>query len=143
MGEGTVIDQSSVLRQVPLFVGLPDSAIEAVGGVATEEELADGAVIAREGDPGDAFFVILDGQARVEQGGIEIGLLQAGDFLGEIALVDGRPRSAAVIADGPVRALRVGREEFLELFDRHPAIRLGIVMALADRLRRDAGSPVD
>ena len=138
-----MIDQTSVLRRVPLFTGLTDTAIDAIAGVSREVEFADGETLARQGEPGDAFFVLLDGVARVEQGASTIGELAAGDFLGEIALVDGRPRSATVVAVGTVRALRIGREGFLDLFERFSPVRLGIVMALTDRLRRDGGAPQD
>ena len=63
--------------------------------------------------------------------------LGPGDFLGEISLVDGRPRSATVTATGPVKALVIGRPAFLELMDRYGAVRLGVLMALTERVRGD------
>jgi CRP-like cAMP-binding protein len=125
------------LRGVPLFAGMSDRALEAVAGMATETEFEDGTAITTEGDDGDAFYLIVSGTVRVTRGGSPVGDLGAGAFIGEISLIDGRPRTATAIAVGPVQALVVARAEFLELMDRFAAVRLGVMMALADRVRSD------
>jgi CRP-like cAMP-binding protein len=125
------------LSTVPLFSGMPESALEAVAGLATETQFADGDTITREGDEGDAFYVVTAGQLAVTRNGMNIRDLGPGDFLGEISLIDGRPRTATVTAAGPVEALVVRRADFLELMDRYGAVRLGVLMALTDRIRGD------
>ena len=125
------------LRAVPLFQGMTDQALEAVAALANEVEIADGATVTREGDPGDSFFVIVDGRLRISRHGETIRDLGPGDFLGEISLVDGRPRTATAVAVGPVNAIVIERPAFLELMDRFGAVRLGILMALSDRIRHD------
>jgi CRP/FNR family cyclic AMP-dependent transcriptional regulator len=125
------------LKAVPLFQGMTDNALEAVAGLATEVEFADGQTVTREGEEGDSFFVLVDGQLRVSRNGGAIRDLGPGDFLGEISLIDGRPRSATTVAMGRVKALVVYRPAFLELMDRFGAVRLGILMALTDRIRSD------
>ena len=131
------------LRTVPLFQGMTDRALDAVAGLGTEVTFADGESVVREGDEGDAFYVVTDGRLAVTQGDRHLGDLGAGDFLGEIALIDGRPRTATATAVGPVDAVRIERPAFLELVDTHGAIRLGILMALTDRIRRDAATSSD
>ena len=130
------------LKRVPLFAGMTDRAIEAISALATEQPVADGEAIVVEGDPGDAFYLLVEGQVDVTRRGEAIRRLGTGDFIGEIALVDGRARTATATAVGPVRTLVVHREAFLELRDRHPAVRLGILMALTDRIRSDGDEPV-
>jgi len=130
------------LKRVPLFAGMTDRAIEAISALATEQPVADGEAIVVEGDPGDAFYLLVEGQVDVTRRGEAIRRLGTGDFIGEIALVDGRARTATATAVGPVRTLVVHRDAFLELMDRHPAVRLGILMALTDRIRSDGDEPV-
>ena len=125
------------LKAVPLFQGMTDQALEAVAALANEVAIADGATVTREGDPGDSFFVIVDGRLRISRHGETIRDLGPGDFLGEISLVDGRPRTATAVAVGPVNAIVIERPAFLELMDRFGAVRLGILMALSDRIRHD------
>jgi CRP-like cAMP-binding protein len=128
------------LKRVPLFQGLTDRSLEAIAGLAHEIDFEDGQPLTTEGDAGEAFFLLLEGRVEVTRGGAPIGPLGPGDFIGEISLIDGRPRSATTMAVGPVRALEVCRPEFLELMERHPAVRHGILVALTDRIRSDERS---
>jgi arsenate reductase (thioredoxin) len=129
-----------VLRQVPLFEGLTDRAIAAVARVANELRFDAGEVLVREGEAGDSFLIVESGQAEVSRGGETVRTLSRGDFLGEIALLDGGTRTATVTATGPVSALCVERDAFLRLMDESSAVRFGIIEALSARLRRDAAS---
>lgn len=137
---GSTVD---MLRSVPLFTGMTDTAIEAIEAIVEPLDYAAGATLVREGDPGDRFIVLVEGRARVEQDGRPIRELGRGDFLGEIALLDGRSRTATVIALEPIHALTIRSEAFLDLVDRHAAIRLLVISALTDRIRAAAPSPVD
>lgn len=125
------------LANVPLFQGMTESARDAIAGLAQETHFPDGADVTREGDEGDAFYVVVDGRLIVSRNGMTLRELGPGDFLGEISLVDGRPRTATVTASGPVKALVIRRPEFLELMDRYGAVRLGVLMALTERVRGD------
>lgn len=129
---------NEVLRSVPLFAGLTDSAINAIADMAHETTYDGDAVLVREGDEGDRFIVLVEGSAAVDQGGSQVATLRAGDFLGEIALVDGKPRNATVTAIEPIRAFEIRRDDFSALMDRSPSVRLGILMALTDRVRAGA-----
>ncbi len=131
------------LTQVPLFRGMTQSALDAIAGLAAETQFADGDDVTREGDEGDAFYVVVDGQLVISKNGMTIRNLGPGDFLGELSLVDGRPRTATATAAGPVKALVIRRSEFLELIHRYGAVRLGVLMALTERVRRDENAPFD
>jgi CRP/FNR family cyclic AMP-dependent transcriptional regulator len=132
---------TDVLRGVPLFNGMTERVIEAIAALTTEQTFADGDTLVRQGDAGETFIVLLDGSARVERDRQPIAELGRGDFLGEISLVDGGPRTATVTANGPVRALVVRRADFRRLFDEFGAFRYDIVTALTRRIRRDAADP--
>jgi CRP-like cAMP-binding protein len=132
---------TDTLRGVPLFSGMPERAVEAIAGLATETTYAAGEPIVREGDPGETFIILVSGSAQVERHARPIADLGPGDFLGEISLVDGGPRTATVIATEPVGALVVQHTDFRRLFEEYGAVRYDIVTALTNRIRRDASEP--
>ena len=132
-----------VLRAVPLFEGMTDRSIETISELAEPTTFPAGEALVREGEPGESFIVLTAGEATVEQGGRTLRTLHAGDFLGEISLVDGGPRTATVIATSPVEAMVVDRDGFGRLMEEFPAVRLDLLEALTRRLRARAGSPTD
>ena len=134
---------ADLLRSVPLFTGMTDSAIQSVGGLAHEIRFAAGEDLVREGDEGDSFLVIVEGRARVVQNGDTLRDLGPGDYLGEIALIDGGPRTATVTALEPIRALVVERSDFRRLIDDFSAVRFHVLTALTQRIRREAPSAGD
>ncbi len=134
---------ATVLRRVPLFEGMTDRAIEAIANLATEEAVPAGDVLVTQGEPGDAFYLVLAGRLSVARDAVAVKELTAGAFLGEIALVDGGPRTATVTALTEVRVAVIRREAFASLMDRYSSVRHGILVALTDRIRRDARNTVD
>jgi CRP-like cAMP-binding protein len=130
-----VDSKQRVLAQVPLFAGLKGRELEELGRLTDEIDVRSGAELTHEGRSGDAFFVVLDGTVRIERAGSQIATLGPGDFLGEIALIDGGPRTATAIADGPVRALVVGHREFHRLMDDFPRVAIEVLVAFARRVR--------
>ena len=138
-----MVASADALREIPLFKACSDRSIEIIAGIVRETTFPDGAVLVREGDPGDSLIVIRRGSATVDQGGTTVRRLGSGDFLGEIALIDGRPRTATVVAAEPIDALVVDRAGFSRLMDEFPVIRLDLVTALTDRLRSRGPAPTD
>ncbi|HEY7737118.1 MAG TPA: cyclic nucleotide-binding domain-containing protein [Candidatus Limnocylindrales bacterium] len=128
-------EKQRVLSRVPLFARCGGRSLEAIGRLADEVDVKDGTELTREGSSGGEFFVIVDGKVRLERGGKEIAVLGPGDFLGEISLIDGGPRTATATADGPARLLVVAHREFHTLMADYPDIRLEILEALAQRVR--------
>ena len=130
------IDQKlELLKHVPLLHGLSRKDLEEVGMLAEEVDVPDGYVLCREGAPGSEFFMIVSGQVRIDQGGRTIRVMDPGEFLGEIALVDEGPRSATATTVGPTTVLVLTRPGFRELMGKHESIEHSVLRALASRIR--------
>ena len=123
------------LRRVPLFSRLGQKDLERIGQLADEIEVGLDDVLAEKGRVGHEFFIVLDGHVRVFDGTRDIAQLHRGDFFGEIALLDGRPRTATVKSDGITRLLVVGHREFHSLMDEFPDLRRAVLAAVGERLR--------
>jgi len=126
-----------LMKQVPLFSKLSGSCLKEVAGLADEIDLPEGKALTTEGERGREFFVLLEGEADVQQKGKHIRTLGEGDFLGEIALVTKVPRTATVTTTSPVRALVITDRDFAALLKRSPAIGQGVLEALGERLAPD------
>ena len=123
-----------MLAEVPLFAGLSRRHLGRIASVAVTKRYAPGGKLVHAGEPGDAFYVILDGRVRVEVPGRGIEL-KTGDFFGEMALIDGEPRSATVASIGEVYVMRIPRTKFLKVLEAEPKIALAILATLTRRLR--------
>jgi CRP-like cAMP-binding protein len=128
-------DWIPVLAGVPLFGGLSRRHLKRVSSLARTRRFAPGTSIVRRGDAGSAFFVLLDGEARVVPPTGRPRRLRAGDFFGEMALLDESPRSADVVADGEVLAMTISRSAFGKLLRNEPALAQELLRTLAARLR--------
>ncbi len=128
-------DWAPVLGEVPLFRNLPRRHLRRVAALARPRRFASGASIVRAGDAGSAFYVLLDGAARVDTPTGRSRRLRAGDSFGEMALLDDSPRSASVVADGEVLAMTISRTAFSKLLRSEPALTHELLRTLAARLR--------
>src|ERR671939_803766 len=126
-----------LMRRVPLFAKLRGKALQEVAAIADEIDLPKGKELARQGDRGREFFVVLDGEAEVRKDGRRVNTLGKGDFFGEIALVTKMPRTASVTTATPVRALVITERDFNALLKRSPEVSHSIVEALGERLAAD------
>jgi len=124
-----------VLSEVPLFAGLGARHRRKVASLARIRRFADGASLVRAGEPGDALHVVLDGTVSVRRRGRPSRTLGAGSILGELALLDGGPRTASVAAQGEVVTLTVPAPRFRTLLRAEPSIAIAIAEELARRLR--------
>jgi CRP/FNR family transcriptional regulator, cyclic AMP receptor protein len=125
-----------LLRGVPLFAGLGKGELSELEALVDEVDVPAGKVLCRQGQSGEEFFVIVDGFVRVERDGRELNVLGPGQFLGEVSLVDGGPRTATATATTDGRVLVVGHREFHSLMDRYPTIETAVLRALAQRIRQ-------
>ena len=123
-----------VIKKVPLFSKLSRKGLQDVAHIADELDLPVGKLMAREGDRGREFFVLLEGEAEVTKGGRRINTVKGGEFFGEIALVTKMPRTAAVTATTEVRVLVITERDFAALLKRSPEVGRGVAEALAERL---------
>jgi CRP/FNR family cyclic AMP-dependent transcriptional regulator len=127
------------LRKVPLFSRMNQRQLERLGQLADEIDVGLDEVLAEQGRVGHEFFIVLDGRLVVLDGRKPVAQLGPGDFFGEIALLDGRPRTATVRAEGITRLLVVGHREFHALMDEFPELRKTVLEEVAARLRRFGG----
>ncbi len=123
------------LKSSSLFRGLPGQELARIADLAGTVHLQEDELLFREGDPGDAFYMVVSGSVAVERGTRRIAALGPHEGLGEMALLDGEPRSASVRALGPVTLLRIDQASFEALVDRSPALAKGIYRSLSRRLR--------
>jgi CRP-like cAMP-binding protein len=95
----------------------------------------EGAAIVKEGDPGDSFFMVLSGQAKVVVKNRTVNRILPGDHFGEISLLDGQPRSASVVTETPMTVASIDRKGFERLLQNDPDLSLAMLRTLAKRLR--------
>ena len=122
------------LAGVPLFEGLSKKELRLVAQLSTYLEEPEGTVLTREGDPGHEFIIVLDGEVEVLLGDKLIATRGAGTYIGEIALLDHRPRTATVVAKTPVKIEVIAQREFAGLLSEVPEISQKILPAMARRL---------
>jgi CRP-like cAMP-binding protein len=123
------------LAGIDLFQGLSRRDLGQVAAMTKELDFAAGQVITEEGERGGRFYVLLDGEADVLVGEDVVNALKAGDSFGEVSLIDGRPRSATVVARSLVRTLSLSSWNFRPLLREHPSIGEAILMEMCRRLR--------
>jgi len=131
----------AVLAKVPLLSGLGQKDLAEVAQLCDEVDVPAGYVLMREGTPGSEFFVILDGSVEITSGGATLRTMGAGEFLGEIALVDHGHRTATATTTTPARLLVLGTREFKSLLSAHPEIQGDVMLALAKRIRTTGTTP--
>ena len=123
-----------LISKVPLFSRLSRKGLEDVARIADEIDLPAGKVMAKEGDRGREFFVLIEGEANVTKGDRSINTMKEGDFFGEIALVTKMPRTASVTATTDVHVLVITERDFGALLKRSPEVGRGVAEALAERI---------
>ena len=125
-----------LLKRVPLFAGLEPDELEEIARIAEEKDAPAGEQLTHEGRHEGYFFVIASGTVRVERDGRTINTLRDGDFLGEIALLDGGPRTATATTESPSELIVMTHQRFAQLLDTSPAIRAAVMEEVGRRLRR-------
>jgi CRP-like cAMP-binding protein len=122
------------LAKVPLFSGLSKKELRLISQLATYLEEPEGTVLTEEGKPGHEFIIVLDGEIEVRQGGKVVAERGAGSYVGEIALLDHRPRTATVVAKTPVAIEVIGQREFAGLLAEVPELSQQLLATVARRL---------
>lgn len=128
----TTRDWENVLSALPLFSNLSTRQCRQVAKLAQFSWFAPGDVLVQAGDPGDAFYLIVSGKAKLDGS----RTLSAGDFFGEMALLDGEPRSATITAATELQAMILPRRAFLKVLTAEPKLALTVMAELAARVRR-------
>jgi CRP-like cAMP-binding protein len=129
--------ERDALAQVPLFSSLSPRHLKRIADLTEQQRYMEGARVVRQGDVGDTFYVILEGEARVVgASGRTVNRLRPGEFFGEISLLDGGPRTADVVAATPLTMLALSRKSFLAVLRSEPVVAVTLLGHAASLLRR-------
>ena len=123
------------LAEIGIFSELSKRELKSVARLMTELELKEGAVLTRQGEPGREFMIISSGTAKVEIDGVTVAHLASGDFLGELAVISGTPRTATVTATSPMIVEILNRREFMALLDESANLGRKILVGAVKRLQ--------
>ncbi len=133
------MDRIELLRKVPLLGNTEPAFLEKLSGRTRVVEFAPEARIVELGDPGDALYILVEGKVQVLYPGrsddFELARLGPGEFFGEMALLNRKPRSATIRALTPVQALALGRDDFRDVLIEAPRIGIGLLEILSNRIR--------
>jgi len=123
------------LERVPIFEDCSRRQLRAVADISRVVEVPERTVLTRQGEPGEEFFIIIDGTAVVTVSAQRRHRLRPGEFFGEMSLLDGEPRSATVTAQTDLRLLVISRAHFWELLRGVPDLTQKMLVTLSRRVR--------
>jgi flavin reductase (DIM6/NTAB) family NADH-FMN oxidoreductase RutF len=138
-GEGTPLlfhggGYGRVVGNPRVFSELPRELLQPILDAGVEREIEEGEAIMRAGEAGDAMVLVVEGTATIERGGRKVPVAP-GELVGEIAVLDGGPRTATVVADSRVRVLEIGRADLLRVLEADPKAATALIAVLASRFR--------
>jgi CRP/FNR family cyclic AMP-dependent transcriptional regulator len=134
----------TILERTRLFRGLPPATIEQISALSTRRSYGTGAIVFSQADPGDALYGVVTGKIRISASSpdgreIFLNIMEPGDTFGEIALLDGRHRTATASATSPSELIVIARHHFLYLLEREPELVSHVVQLLCERIRWTSG----
>jgi CRP/FNR family cyclic AMP-dependent transcriptional regulator len=132
----TLDRRTALLAGCPLFRGIDAEGLDALAGRATQVDFPADHVIARQGEIGTGFFVIIAGSVRVVRDGTVVATLGPGEFFGELSVLDRQPRNAMVAAEEPTSCLALASWDFEAVLLEEPKLTLAILRGVAMRLRQ-------
>jgi CRP/FNR family transcriptional regulator, cyclic AMP receptor protein len=135
----TVQQEFEVLRRVPFFAEIEPPKLKALAFVSQRVGFDDGKIVCSQGEPGDAAYLIIEGEADVlledpVAGPVTVATLRANELVGEMAILTNEPRNATVRAKGRLTALRIGKDTFMRMVREYPSIAVSIMQELAHRV---------
>ena len=131
----STIERVLFLRSVPLFRTIGGEELAQVAQIAQEAYFAPGETFIRQGEAGDCLYVVIDGAVDVlVEGRLRVARVGAKGILGEMAVLTDAPRAASCTAADDTIALRIDRDDFWELMERQPAVALGVIREMSERL---------
>jgi len=130
--------KADALGRVPLFSRCSRKELEFLASRTDEVEVKADHTLITQGNPSDSFYVLLEGEATVHVDGMARPALHAGDFFGEISMLDRGPATATVVTATPVRAMVMSHAQFREAIKSSDPLLSTVIAAMADRLRKDA-----
>ena len=134
---------ADALARVPMFADFSKRHLNRLAGETDELVFQPGQIIVKEGDLGEALFVVLEGEGKVVRRKRKVGDVVPGDFFGELSAIDGKPRSASVVAVTPMRVLRLFRRTLNDLMQEEPQLIMKLLDGIVRRLAQVEGrSPI-
>ena len=133
-------EKIELLKRIPLFAECTKAELIEVALSADEREARAGEVLAKEGERGREFFILVEGAVAVSRTGRNVAALGPGDWFGEIAILTYKPRTATVTAVSPLRLLVISDRAFRAVVEATPRIALKVLRGVAARLEHDARS---
>jgi CRP/FNR family transcriptional regulator, cyclic AMP receptor protein len=130
-----------LLSGVALFSPCAKHELKRIAALVDEIEAPKGKTLAKEGETGSEFFVVVQGKATARRNGRKLGTIGPGSFFGELALLDQGPRVATVIADTDMQLLVLTSRSFFSLLDKTPSVSRRILRGMAERLRESESAP--
>lgn len=130
-----LIERVMILKGSQLFRYFPGSDLAGIASLAEVVHLETDEVIFEQGDPGDAFYMVVRGSMRIMRGSVELALLGPREGFGEMAILDQETRSATAVGAEPTTLLRIDRDSFDRLIEQNPSVARGIYRMLTQRLR--------
>jgi CRP/FNR family transcriptional regulator, cyclic AMP receptor protein len=140
----TTLAGKIVLERSPLFRGLAPPALERIAALATQRHFRAGEILFSQGDSGDALYAVVAGRIRISAGTadgheISFNIMEPGDTFGEIALLDGGPRTATATATEATELVSIRRDHLFSLLEREPKVALELLRLCGSRLRWTSG----
>jgi CRP/FNR family transcriptional regulator, cyclic AMP receptor protein len=134
------LNATTIIARNSLFRGLPDQTIAQIAALASRRTYKADSVVVMRGDPGDALYGVITGRVRISSSGaggkeVFLNIMEPGDAFGEIALLDGQPRTAAATTIAPTELMIIRREDFLALVKREPQLAVHLIELLCKRVR--------
>jgi CRP/FNR family cyclic AMP-dependent transcriptional regulator len=134
------MDKELVLSKVGLFEGVAPKHLKGIAAISTERNFPSGAAIVKQGESGVGLFIIVEGRVKVEKRDGSGALVEtaengAGDVIGEMAVIDGAPRTASVFALEDTKCLALTSWEFIAFMKTHPEVALDILPVIVKRFR--------
>ena len=138
--EAQALTARTVLERNYLFQDLPTETIDSIAALASRRSFGKNKIIFSQGDPGDALYGVASGRVRISACGpdgreVFLNIMEPGDAFGEIAVVDGRPRTAGAVAIEPTTLIVIRRADFLAALERSPDLAMHLLQLFCQRLR--------
>jgi CRP-like cAMP-binding protein len=131
---------AKVMRESALFRGLSDTALARLAEIGSEREWQQGAILFSKGDPANSIQLVVEGRVSIREvtadgRSLTLAIFSVGEVIGEVGVVDGRPRSADAVADSLARVFIVERRHFLSYLENHPTLAIRLMQTICARLR--------
>jgi CRP-like cAMP-binding protein len=137
MLQGMADSKTVHLSKVPLFSNLSKRELQFIASRADEVDVKAGQKLTTQGNPGDSFYVLLDGQANVDIDGQKRRTLKEGDFFGEISMMDRGPATATITTTTPAKLLVMSHAQFRDAIKASDGLLVKVLSAMGERLRAD------